>query len=238
MSPWVPDLRSRALARPGHADLTQSTFAPDVLTIADHLVSSRSMSAAYSSGVDASGSAPSSARRDLNSSDVTAARSAAPSLSMIGLRRARRRDDAVVQHRLVAGQRRFRDRRQVREDRRALGAGHRQRPHLALLHQGDRGRQRAEIDRDMAADQIGQRRRAALVGNMGQLDAGGGGEIFAAEMDAAAGPGRGIGQRARALSWRARSVRGSCAPAATGCTHTTSALVAIRPTGAKSLRGS
>src|SRR6476620_4217884 len=68
----------------GTRELAQSTFAPDVLTIADHLVSSRSMSAAYSSGVDASGSAPSSARRDLNSSEVTAARSAALRLSMIG----------------------------------------------------------------------------------------------------------------------------------------------------------
>src|ERR1700704_5345466 len=67
-----------------HAWVSQSPFAPDVLTITDHLVSSRSMSAAYSSGVDASGSAPSSARRDLNSSDGTAGRSAAPSLSMIG----------------------------------------------------------------------------------------------------------------------------------------------------------
>ena len=63
--------------------MTQSTFAPEALTIADHFVSSRSMSAAYSSGVDTSGSAPSSPGA-LISSDVTAARSAALSLSMIG----------------------------------------------------------------------------------------------------------------------------------------------------------
>src|SRR4029453_10511717 len=60
-----------------------SALAPDVLTIADHLVSSRSMSAAYSSGVEGSGSAPSSVSRDFRSSDMTAARSAALSLSMI-----------------------------------------------------------------------------------------------------------------------------------------------------------
>ena len=196
------------------------------------------MSAAYSSGVDTSGSAPSSARRDLSSFGRHRGAQRGAELVDDRLRRARRRDDAVVQHRLVAGQRRFRDRRQVREDRRALGAGHRERPHLALLHQRDRRRQRAEINPDMAADQIGQRRRAALVGNMGQLDAGDGSEILAAEMDAAAGPGRGIGQRCPAFSLRARSVRGSCAPAATGSRSTTSALVAISPIGAKSLRGS
>ena len=212
----------------------KSTFAPEALTIADHFVSSRSMSAAYSSGVDASGSAPSSARRDLSSSDVTAARRRSAELVDDRLRRARRRHDAVVQHRLVARQR-PRDRRQIREDRRERLAWSPQRPHLPSFTRATAG-ERAEIDPDMAADQIGQRRRTALVGNMGQLDAGGS-EILATEMDAAAGPGRGIGQRARRFLCEARSGRGSCAPAATG-SHTTSALVAISPIRAKSLRGS
>src|SRR4051812_50209517 len=40
-----------------------SALAPDAFTTLDHWVSSRSMSAAYSAGVDGSGSAPSMARR-------------------------------------------------------------------------------------------------------------------------------------------------------------------------------
>ena len=50
----------------------------------DHLFSSASISAAYSSGVLAIGSAPSRARRSRISSDDTAARNSLFSRSMIG----------------------------------------------------------------------------------------------------------------------------------------------------------
>src|SRR5215475_16004173 len=61
-----------------------SGLAPERRTTSDHLVSSRSMSAAYSSGVDGSGSVPSLAMRSLVSGALTASRSAAESLLMIG----------------------------------------------------------------------------------------------------------------------------------------------------------
>ena len=91
-----------------------------------------------------------------------------------------------MQHRLVAGQRGLGDGRQVGQQRRARRAGDGERAHLALLDQRDRGRQRGEIDRDVPADQVGQRRRRTLVGNVGQLHARHRGEQFGAEMDAAA----------------------------------------------------
>ena len=53
-----------------------------------------------------------------------------------------------------------------------------------------RGRDRRERHRDMAAEQIGQRRAGALVGNMHQRDAGGAGEIFAGDVAGGAGAGR------------------------------------------------
>src|SRR5262249_30906036 len=61
-----------------------SALAPDCFTTADHLISSRSMSAAYSSGVESNGSVPSLAMRSLVSGALTASRSATESLSMIG----------------------------------------------------------------------------------------------------------------------------------------------------------
>ena len=57
---------------------------PADLMIADHLVSSRSMTAACSSGVVGIGSAPSWASRRFTSSVASAARSTLLSLSMIG----------------------------------------------------------------------------------------------------------------------------------------------------------
>ena len=89
----------------------------------------------------------------------------------------------------------------------------------------------------MATDQVGQRRRAALVRNMGDVDAGFGREIDRAEMNAAADAGGRIidpsglvfGERDQSLTECAGSV---------GFTSITSALLAMRPIGAKSLRGS
>jgi hypothetical protein len=73
---WQPD--------PGAEAVSLLRFRPGFFTIADHLVSSRSMSAAYASGVEASGSAPSAAILSFSSSEVTVACSAALSFSTIG----------------------------------------------------------------------------------------------------------------------------------------------------------
>src|SRR4051812_12476377 len=70
--------------RGAHDGPCHCALAPDFFTMSDHLVSSLSMSAAYSSGVEASGSVPSAASFCLNSSVMTALRKAALSLSMIG----------------------------------------------------------------------------------------------------------------------------------------------------------
>ena len=53
-----------------------------------------------------------------------------------------------------------------------------------------RGRDRRERHRDMPAEQIGQRRAGAFVGNMHQRDAGRAGEIFAGDVAGGAGAGR------------------------------------------------
>jgi hypothetical protein len=49
----------------------------------------------------------------------------------------------------------------------------------------------------MAADEVGQRRPAAFVRDMRDLDPGAAGEIFGAEMNAAAGARRGVVDVAR-----------------------------------------
>ena len=66
-----------------------------------------------------------------------------------------------------------------------------------------RGRDRRECHRDVAPEEVGQRRASALVGDVHQLDAGGAGEIFAGDVAGGAGAGRaeidlvGIGLRIR-----------------------------------------
>jgi len=68
---------------PGYESvLHYGIVAPAFLTMADHLVSSQSMSAAYWSGVLGSGSVPSAAMRSLVSAALSASRSAPLSLSM------------------------------------------------------------------------------------------------------------------------------------------------------------
>src|SRR5215216_330489 len=64
--------------------VAHSAFAPESFTIRDHLVSSRSISAAYSSGVLDSGSAPAAAKRVRTSSEASAAVSSALSRWTIG----------------------------------------------------------------------------------------------------------------------------------------------------------
>ena len=53
-----------------------------------------------------------------------------------------------------------------------------------------RGRDRRECHRDVAPEEIGQRRAGALVGNVHQLDAGGASKIFAGDVAGGAGAGR------------------------------------------------
>src|SRR5262245_32963434 len=67
-----------------HGAMAHSGFKPRDLIRVDHLVSSRSISAAYSSGVDASGSAPMVANRLRTSSVARAARRSLFRRSMIG----------------------------------------------------------------------------------------------------------------------------------------------------------
>jgi hypothetical protein len=72
-----------------------SAFKPSDLIRVDHLVSSRSISAAYSSGVDANGSAPMVANRLRTSSVARAARNSLFRRSIIG-RAARFYDAATI----------------------------------------------------------------------------------------------------------------------------------------------
>ncbi len=104
-----------------------------------------------------------------------------------------------MQHGFEARQRRFRDGGQARKRIGAFRAGDRERAHLALADQRHRRRQRREIDRDVAADQIGERRRAAAIGHVRELDAAHHLEQHGAEMDAAADAGGGVVELARIL---------------------------------------
>ena len=124
--------------------VVQFALAPDFFTSADHLVSSRSMSAAYSSGVVGSGSAPSAAMRPCTSSDVERRAQRRVELVDDRARRAGRRHDAVMQHRLEAGQALPRPpsaARGISAER--FGPVTAERAHLAVLDQPDGGRQRA-----------------------------------------------------------------------------------------------
>ena len=73
----------------------------------------------------------------------------------------------------------------------ALEPGDAKRPKLALLHVGPGARQIVEHHLDVAGEQIGDRRRAALVGHVRHLHAGHLLEQLARQMNAAAGPGAG-----------------------------------------------
>ena len=70
-----------------------------------------------------------------------------------------------MQHGLEAGQRRFGDRRHVREDRGAFAPVTASARTLPSLTMTDRGRQRRQVDRHVAANQIGQRGRRCPIGH-------------------------------------------------------------------------
>ena len=196
------------------------------------------MSAAYSSGELGSTSAPSVASRWRTSSAVERLAQLLVEPLDDRPRRAGRRHQPVAQRRLVAGQAGFRDRRQIGQEARALRAAHRQRPQQAGLGLPMGGRDRGEHHRDMAAEEIGDGRAGALVGNVGELDARHGGEQLAGQMADGADAGRAEvdlarmrlrigdqlgdrmhrnarmhhqhgGRRCRCGRWRAKSLRGS-----------------------------
>ena len=97
-------------------------------------------------------------------------------------RRFRRREEAVPGFRGIAGHTGLRDRRQLRKSRRALGGGDGDRAELAGLHQRCGAGDRREDDMDLAAEQVGDRGRRALVRHCRELDAGHVLEQFAGQM--------------------------------------------------------
>src|SRR5206468_1574223 len=79
--------------------------------------------------------------------------------------------DALPLHRLESRQGGLRDRRYVRQQRRALAAGHRERNQLAALDVRQRWRHAEDAELDLAACHVGDRLAAALVGNVDDVDA-------------------------------------------------------------------
>src|SRR6516165_641174 len=118
---------------------------------AAHLPSSRTMLAAYSSGVLAIGSPPSATICFLISSDSMIERSSLLSRSTMG--RGRRRQPVVLQ-RLEAGQPGLSGCGNVSKSGRARGSGHRYRTQTSRLDVADRRRNRIEANCHMAADEI------------------------------------------------------------------------------------
>ena len=144
---------------------------------------------------------------------------------------------AVAQHGLESGHSGLGDGRHVGHQGRALGAGHGEHAQVAVLGLLVHRRNRRERHGDMAAKQVGYGRTRPLVGNMQELDARLGGEIFAADMADGADAGRaevdlagvrlGVGDHFRHRMNREE-----------GGTTSVLGAVPIRPIGAKSLRGS
>ncbi|MNL09214.1 hypothetical protein D3C87_1299660 [compost metagenome] len=87
-------------------------------------------------------------------------------------RRLRRRDHAQPRHGFVAGQARLGDGGRVGQRLRTLRRGHGQEAHLAVLDEGARRRVGVEHHLQLAADHVGERGRAALVGDVLHLHAG------------------------------------------------------------------
>ena len=182
----APHMQSRA-NRAAIARTRHSTRKPSFLISADHFASSRSMSAAYSSGLDGSGSPPSAAMRarDLGEVDELAQFRVEPRDDR--LRRAGRRQQPVVQHRLEARQARLDEGRHVGKQARARRPGSRDGAQVPACRLPIAGASTLKRDRHMAAEQIVGERRRALVGDDGDVDAGHRLEQLAGEIAAGAG---------------------------------------------------
>ena len=113
------------------------------------------------------------AMRSMVSGAASASRSAALSLSTIGRGRAGGRHDAVFAARPRSpGSAASATVGRSGKAAERLRAGDRERAHLAVAHDADRRRQRRHVHRDMAAEEIGQRRAGAAIGHVGELHVG------------------------------------------------------------------
>ena len=144
----------------------------------------------------------------------------------------------VAQGRLVAGQAGFSDRGQIGQQARALRAAHRQRPQQTGLGLPVGGRDRGEHHRDMAAQQIGDGRAGAFVGNMGELDARHGAEQLAGQVADGADAGRAVVDLARMRLRIGDQLDATECTGTLGCTTSMVGAEPMRPMAAKSLRGS
>ena len=164
--------------------------------MAPHLVSSASMSWAWSSRVPGRGSPPSSAMRARICGSVERGVERAVELLADVAREPAGGDHAVVDHRDVAGHAGLGEGRQVGEQRRAGLAGDRDRPKLGAAHRAEHRRQRGDHHVDAAGDEVGQGRAGAAERHVGELDAGHGGEQLGRQMRARADAGARIGELA------------------------------------------
>src|SRR5689334_17164904 len=85
-------------------------------------------------------------------------------------RRSGWRHHADPQDALIAGHAELGDGREIRGQRRARAARDREHPELAGGHMRRRGRVGVQLELDLPGEEIGHRRRGALVGDMGYLD--------------------------------------------------------------------
>ena len=99
-----------------------------------------------------------------------------------GVRRAGRRDIGDPERHVVILDAGLHHGRHVRQRRDALGAGRRQRPQLAVADVLQRRADGGELHVEAAGDDVDRGLRRALVGNVGQLDAGVAGEQRGGEM--------------------------------------------------------
>ena len=124
----MPGIKPGMTWRGGH-----SPFTPALRMISDHLASSAAMSAAYSSGLTGSASAPSTASRRLHLVACQRGVERGVQLRHHRERRAGRREQALPGQRLETRIARLNDGRHVRKQRMALQRGHRQRADLSAF---------------------------------------------------------------------------------------------------------
>ena len=145
-------------------------------------------------------------------------------------RRLRRRDDREPAGRIEAREH-LGDRRHVRQFRDARRAGDRQRLDLAVADLRQRVGEIVEHHVDMAAEQVGHRRREALVGDVDEIDLGRELEHLAGQMRRGADPGRGEADLASPFAEATSSFSDDARNF--GCATSTSGCEAMIETGAK-----
>ena len=211
---------------------------PAPFTVSAHFAASRLTNAAYAEGVASSASTPRSCRRFFISAVRWMAATSALSLSTTAARHAGRPEQAEPGRDLVARQAALGHRRHLGQQLAAPGAGHRQRLEPAGLHVRQRRRLQIEHQRHVAGQHIGQRRCAALVRHMQQLDAGIAGEQLAGEMVRRAEAGRRVGELARLAPGQRDHVGHGSPPAAQDWRRARRGSTPIGAIAAKSATGS